>query len=535
MGKFIPEGGFVILPMRKPRGYYRRIPHFRDLSDYHRVGKKPRFRRIKDPKKKEGPELDNNNYYAVFGRYRVRTAKQAPEFWGSDFNGKPLGNNSLLGKFITFKDGKVFNTVNQFVGGTLTLSDANTQTWDSLNPGPPYRTGGPFFSADCRLPESSTFGLVTCSDLGKSGITSDNKTVYYGRIVDNGNWGSDTRSSYRVSKPSPRVLTAYHTLAWDSLKPHVSAVNVSQFVYELKDLPHMLKTSLGGFKTIWEGTQSRFNSGHSWKRVSEFMAPRNAADHFLNHNFGWVPFISDLKDIIQTYLNSRDLLARSVRDNGRWKRRERVLETKENDSLLNRFYGGAMLPGSGNFRMDALCDLRTFDGIPCRGITDIRLHETTTTWACGSFKFYRPEFDDNLIGFESELMNVQRLLTLYGVRINPTTLWKITPWTWLIDWFTHFGDFISHWDEWLNDGILSKYLYVMQEVRRHVIKTATLFLYSGAISHSWQRSLVTKRREAADSPYGFNRPWSSLTPKQWAIIGAIGIGRTPSSSINTGL
>jgi len=38
----------------------------------------------------------------------------------------------------------------------------------------------------------------------------------------------------------------------------------------------------------------------------------------------------------------------------------------------------------------------------------------------------------------------------------------------------------------------------------------------------------------ADGPYGFNVPWNTITPRQWAILGAIGISRTSSGFISRG-
>lgn len=539
-----PKSGDIIIypPKKHRRDKVVFTPKFRDLSDYRVSEKRPRRPkppgnpRNKRPRIPDSP-IPEENFYAVFGRYRSREPQSHSSYYGKGPDGLPLGPNSLLGKFVTYKKGKPNTSVSQFVGGTLKRSASLTQTWDQKNPGPPYRNGGPFFSSDSRLPHSASLGNVLISNLGAPGITNDNMDTYYGTIIDNGFWSTDSLSNYLTSKPSPRVLNEYHTLAWDRLKPPVAQVNVAQFLYELKDLPHMLKTSAEGFGHAWErdSTLVRNTYGKKLERSLEFMAPREAADHFLNHQFGWAPFVSDIIDVIRVYRDSRDLIAQAVIDNGKWKRRRRVLEVVENHTRLQRIYGAATLPGSGNFRFDNLCEARMIDGISSKGITEIWLKESKITWAVGSFMFYRPEFDDNLIGFESELMNVQRLLTLYGVRINPTTLWKITPWSWLIDWFTHLGDFIQRWDDFVNDGIVSKYLYVMQKNIRAVTKSGTAFCYSGNLNFSWQRNLTTKRREPADSPYGFNRPWSSITPNQWAILGAIGLGRTPSARISTGL
>jgi len=541
-----PKPGEVILSSpRKKRKDVLPEP-LSKLSNFFSIPRSPKKVFTFDRKHRHSSDsIPEENFFGTFSRYRRIVHNKADDFYGVDFTGKPLGNNSLIGKFIRYRLGKPSRIVNKFVGGTLPLSDALQQTWDQKNPGPPYRSGGPFFSAEMHLPHSQNSPYLNVSNLGYPSVTSDERATYQGYVIDNGFWDTDTLSNYRTGKPSARVLTAYHTLAWDKLKPQIAKANVGQFIYELKDLPHMLRTTSEGFAHAWEqdATRIRDSVGSKFNKSVEFMQPRNAADHFLNHQFGWVPFVSDLQSMIHVYFESRDLLIRTVKENGRWVRKRRVLETTDDDTLVNHYDTPSCIPGQSDFIVNGqgyqsdqnIMDFRIVNGSLSGGATDIRIRETKTVWAVGSFRFYRPEFDDNLIGFESQLVNIQRLLTLYGARINPTTLWKITPWSWLVDWFVHLGDFIAHWDDYVNDGIVAKYLYVCQTYRRDVTKTVQFYFKSGTFAHSWQRSFVSKRREPADSPYGFNRPWSSITPSQWAILGAIGIGRTPNSRIRTGL
>jgi hypothetical protein len=65
-------------------------------------------------------------------------------------------------------------------------------------------------------------------------------------------------------------------------------------------------------------------------------------------------------------------------------------------------------------------------------------------------------------------------------------------------------------------------------------KTCHLNFYSGLLTLNFQRRLLTKQREVADSPYGFNTPWNSLSPRQWAILGAIGFGKSPTGFLSRG-
>jgi hypothetical protein len=260
------------------------------------------------------------------------------------------------------------------------------------------------------------------------------------------------------------------------------------------------------------------------------MSPTVVADNFLNHAFGWVPFLSDIGKIVTTYQNQSSLISDLTRDNGTWKRRRVVLKAEENTRLLHREYYPGIMPWG--FDIQGCCDTRTVDGIPCKGYFDLYETIKETVWATGWFTFYRPEFDMNLS--DDYIGAIQRLMTLYGVRITPTLLYKITPWTWLVDWFTEFGRYINRLDDFVVDGIVSRNLCVMRHTERAVVKQSNVFFQSGTRTFTWRRSQEIKARKVADSPYGFDLTWNNLSLRQAAILGAIGISRTNSGFISRG-
>jgi hypothetical protein len=271
--------------------------------------------------------------------------------------------------------------------------------------------------------------------------------------------------------------------------------------------------------------------GGGYSRV--FMHPKSVADNFLNHQFGWVPFLSDIAQLYDVTRNSEKYLQELVAQNNTWVRKRRILESKTENSLVARLYGSGTEPGAGDFRFQSFYNQFTVDGIPTTAYCDITQELNTTVWAVGSFKFYRPEFDVSPDGL-SDLTVIRRYLTLYGLRVNPTLVYKLTPWSWLVDWFSGFGKFIERLDDFVVDGIVSRYLYIMKTTDKLVTKTSVLNLKSGQRVLQWKRNLTTKQRKVADSPYGFDQTWNNLSIRQWAILGAIGITRTPNGFISHG-
>jgi hypothetical protein len=261
------------------------------------------------------------------------------------------------------------------------------------------------------------------------------------------------------------------------------------------------------------------------------------SENYLNHEFGWAPFIGDLWQLFWLYWDVNKYIAQVIDQNNTWMRRSRVLEETETITELFTGPGSATMPSSSDFRLSGILKDFSFNGVTTKGSCTVAEHKTVRVWAVGSFKYYRPEFDVSLVESnfpDSAWATVQRLMTIYGLRINPTVLWKITPWTWAVDWFTQVGKFIEHHDEFITDGIVSRYLYIMKSINRYVTKTSVMNAWSGPRTYQWVRTLETKQRKVADSPYGFDLTWNNLSLRQWAILGAIGITRDNLGFISRG-
>jgi len=425
-----------------------------------------------------------------------------------------------------FQNFKLFQTLPVTNGETRTLSRYGRECWDQVNPGPPYRTGGPFRLIEYQVPGTEfKKGYAGTGNIPASG----NYSTYEGGYLDDGFWIADSFGPYsQASLASFPSLSAYHSQAWDSTKPTVPAWNASQFIYELRDLPGMLEQTANFFHNAWRS----FGGGYS----TTFMAPRNVADSFVNEQFGWAPFIGDLQKLLKAWEDSSNFISRTVRDNRRWVKKRRVLETTEEVSPLQRFYSSGTIPNSGvlDWFNVPMCRSYSLDGNLIRGHCDFQKIVKKTVWAVGSFMFYRPEFDANDPDFDSGLMTLRRALTQYGARINPSVVYKLIPWTWCVDWFTGFGRYIDRINDFVEDGITARYLYVCRTEERTMTKTSFLNYFNNPHTVQFQRRLLLKQREVADSPYGFNVPWNSISLRQASILAAIGISRSGAGYVSRG-
>jgi hypothetical protein len=439
------------------------------------------------------------------------------------------GSLVKLGFQYNFQNNKVVSKSAVTNGETRTSPRHGRECWDQVNPGPPYHTGGPFQLIQYQVPGAERHPGATSGSRGNPNNPSGTYSSFTGDYLCGGTWLDDTFGSYpTTARPAGNSLSAYYDRAWDQLKPQIPQWNATQFIYELRDLPGMLETTANGFHNAWRS----FGGGYS----TTFMHPSHVADQFLNEQFGWVPFISDIQKFLNTWDRSADYISRMVRDNRTWVKRSRVLEETDETTLIGGFNIADCIPSDGgvDFNNQNMCRVQKFNGVNCKGFTQFHLRVTKRIWASGSFLFYRPEFDPTDPDFDSGLMTLRRALTQYGFRINPSVLYKITPWTWALDWFTNLGRHIDRLNDFVEDGIVSRNLYVMERHERTMTKTCFLNYYDNPVTLQWQRNLAVKKREVADGPYGFNVPWNTITPRQWAILGAIGISRTSSGFISRG-
>lgn len=437
-------------------------------------------------------------------------------------------------KSTNIKVGKLQKFVNSFPSGpnsdvmvTPAISADIERCWDQQNPGPPYRTGGPFTDVKIKLPFHGVKGKGTYTT-NPVNITAGISWKYVGGFTNPQFIGDPvTVNTYVGQGLTPLSstmlpnLTGYGTKAYKLLKPNPTQSGAAVFLAELRDLPRMLRTTSRSFADSWKfiSTGSRGSD-----RGKKYMSPKWASDQFLNHQFGWSPFLRDVAKMwdvgtqLQHFIDSVRTL------NNQWIRRRRVIDHQETSVRLNTGFNLAVEPLG--ITIEQMLSPMVVDGTPCSAYWNLHSRETLDVWAEGSFKFYRPEFDPLLAEFDSVTSQVRRLMTLYGLKINPSVLWQITPWSWLVDWFTSIGDSIDNISAMLDDAVVARYLYIMGHKRRYIEMTQVLnFWHPGPVALTWVREFESKQRVPSITPYGFDLSWGNLSPRQITILGALGISR----------
>lgn len=389
-------------------------------------------------------------------------------------------------------------------------------TRDELHKGPPFKEGGPF----------DTIRVNSCEPpLGVYGkgvhLRLDGLKRWVGgfSIPDNADWltGMSMTSfdSYLSGAESNYPsMDGWGDKAWNGTKPNLEKAGAGVFLAELRDLPRMMRTSAGFFHDMWK---SGFGN-----TVSKNMQPKKAADHFLNHQFGWSPFLSDLRKFYNAFDQADVHIDRLTRENGQWIKRRRLLFEASTSPVTIGEANGVKLFPNGSF------DSPTAPWFPPGSPSRWKVTEEIITqiYSVGRWRYYRPEFDKTNPKYKGIMGNLNRQMTLYGARISPSNIYKATPWSWAIDWVSNFGDQVDRANDALLDSVACKYLYVMQ----HQLRVRRFYQYlpfiSGTVLLEFTRVIETKQRRENLSPYGFSLSLANLTPRQIAIAGALGISRS---------
>jgi len=326
-------------------------------------------------------------------------------------------------------------------------------------------------------------------------------------------------------------LADYGTRAWNKAKPKLEQAGAFTFLVELDDALPMLKTTANGFKNIWSGliAQADFSKSYRRRMLNEkIMNPKGLADQFINEQFGWAPFVSDIHNMLNTYMTARDTIVRLTDSNGKRQRRRVSVLEEHTSQVIDMYEFDSVMFGLSTGMPQGMVTG------PC--IKTLTEDVDTSVTASGAFSVYRPEFDrgttpESQAKYDSSLMSLQRQLTLYGLRASPINIWRIIPWTWAIDWVSNAGDYLQYVSDIWVDSLVSDYFFLMVHQRTTRTITWTVPYGSGTLNLSWSRYFDTKQRKSASSPFDFNLDWKSLSPRQLAIAAALGISRNRVSNL----
>jgi len=300
-----------------------------------------------------------------------------------------------------------------------------------------------------------------------------------------------------VEGRSDSLLEALGTQAIANVKPTNSIADASTALIELyrEGLPKMIGSAL-------------------WKSKTNTARRKAAGGEYLNIEFGWKPLIADIQDVYKAIRKADAVMKQYERDAGRVVRRKFEFPSEEfSDSKIVDRNVLPYLPVSSS--------ILTYHQDPdLRGNVRQTDQFSRRVWFSGAFTYHLP-------GDWYKRGSSGRLDKLLGTDITPEVVWNITPWSWFADWFANTDDVISNLTDMASDGLVLRYGYIM-----HHAKHVRTYSYEGGHPFPTEAhpapitlTVETKSRLAA-SPYGFGITWDGFSPRQIAILSALGISRS---------
>jgi hypothetical protein len=297
-------------------------------------------------------------------------------------------------------------------------------------------------------------------------------------------------------------LDQFAQRAYNRVAPTSVVWDAAQFLGELREgLPNL------AVDTIKHG--ARFYKG--------------LGSDYLNLEFGWKPFISDLQNAAKALANATHQLA----NQGERVHRKYSVPAVSSSASASFNRTTAVTCGiPGLLSPAALAAAK----IPSLSVGSFGANsdgnymktKTVTRWFEGEFSsFYPLNFDPDSY--------LSRLSALVNLKLTPAVLWELSPWSWMVDWYLQIGDTIAANEKAANDLLVMHYGYAME---RTVYTTELSWRRTGAntttgvrIPSSGRYFAVTEyKRRIRANPYGFRLGGTSaLSGSQLAILGALGL------------
>jgi hypothetical protein len=310
----------------------------------------------------------------------------------------------------------------------------------------------------------------------------------------------------------------YGTRAMAKVAPDMSPSHLLQALGELKqDFPRIpLVHSFNKLKRPPrdEYTSNATGLGHAVGALS---------DETLNLLFGVEPTLQDLYQVLKSVIRAGKLVEQWRRDSGRIVRRSlgydpivTTLDDRSGSTNVYRLLNEITDSNSITPWLTALVE------DPTEIVQASRVETRTDKYVfVGAFAYYIDPILDKLGPAGVAFNNAQHLL---GLTADARTIWQLTPWTWLVDWFVNLGDCISLMNRINDNSLVLKYGYLLRHTEDKVTLTVDRLTTKGGMAIRDIRTdyVVERKVRIRSTPYGFGLSTGSFSPTQWTILAALG-------------
>lgn len=327
------------------------------------------------------------------------------------------------------------------------------------------------------------------------------------------------------------------TKGWNMTMPGKPEADLAQFIVELRDFPlipgsQALRQLLGrSSPSVRRHKVSFFRNWLSgpveaipWKLQMQLGFFRSLGSEYLNHVFGWAPFVRDLQKLYVLSQTIDNRIKQIARDNNRGIRRKAVVRnqvdssTTTQTSALTPYFGALYSPP--NWGLNGKSEWTTTTSV------------TQRVWFSARYRYYIPD-----VGSGAWIPRARK--ALYGGIPTPSLVWELTPWSWLVDWFGNVGDVLANFSQNAVENLVADYAFCMVHTKAKTVSrshsgwtglpetggTFRTHVPGGELTLTSQYETETKVR-VLGTPYGLGVKWNDLSGRQLGVLAALGITKS---------
>lgn len=344
-------------------------------------------------------------------------------------------------------------------------------------------------------------------------------------------WGIAYKGRYVVAAPTPSLvrievaannsamtsLSQQGAVAWNRMRPDNPDFSLATSLGEMKDLPGMFKDAVKGVRDRVRSAGKKPKSGNGKSGLSK------TGQYYLALQFGWLPLLRDIQNFVKAQQGSQKRLDQLIRDNGKPIKRTTQISNSSSVGSTSLNEGDDGWGGNLSPLHVTQCYKRY-----ANTYRNYRTSGSAKTWGEAVFRYHLPP------GPRTVVWKKKMLRRIMGSRVTPETVYNLMPWSWLIDYFIDLGQFIKATSPGVADRLAADYAYVMRtETWTETREANSVFQGAKKENASFNEAVcfssvvdVRKMRHRA-SPFGWGVSQSSLSLKQLAILGALGLSKLP--------
>lgn len=326
--------------------------------------------------------------------------------------------------------------------------------------------------------------------------------------------------------PTRTSLSGWGARGWNRAFPVHPIYNLGVSIAELREFPRMITQTWRFFQQIRSLTLTSVP-----KTLGDLMrdikrGTVESSGHYLNLQFGWVPFAQDLAFIAKMEDKLRQKITWLRRHQKKAFRRRIELSSSNFSEDIPRFTLPQSTVGPTLASMNYVGSVVTSYHFPVTKTVNQRI------WFSSKWRIHMPELTDLRPG--PSRLKAQ----LAGIDLDASIIYKLTPWSWLLDWFTSTGSVIQNIYLRAKDQAVAEYAYVMcsdtitySAPGAVDMNVGTRSVGTGIWSGGQKRfsgvstTVYSFRDREVANPYGFGITFASLSAYQMSILAALGLSR----------